>query len=55
MIPKRPKVKNKDLHIRISEDRQSKLHKICAVTNRTITQIIDEHLDQMEQQYKEIF
>jgi len=49
------KAKTKDIHIRITEVRRAKLHKICMATNKTITQIIENHLDEMEQRYKEIF
>ena len=48
-------IKRKDIHIRITQSRQDKLHKICKATNKTITQIIEQHLDEMEQRYREIF
>jgi predicted DNA-binding protein len=55
MIPKKQRVKTKDIHIRITQDRQTKLHSICKATNKTITQIIEQHLEQLETQYNDIF
>ena len=44
----RPKLKDSDLHIRLSKQKHDTLRKICLIKNTTITNIIEEHILSLE-------
>jgi hypothetical protein len=50
-LPKREKIKNSDIHIRIAKSKHENLKKICYIKNITITEIIEQHINQLEEKY----
>jgi len=47
LTPK-PKTKNSDLHIRLSDTNHNTLRKLALLKSTTITQIIEEHISSLQ-------
>jgi hypothetical protein len=50
-LQKRKKIKDSDIHIRIAKSKHENLKKICYIKNTTITEIIEQHINKLEQKY----
>ncbi len=47
----RPKLKDSDLHIRLSKSKHDTLRKICLLKNISITSLIESHITSLEQHH----